>query len=157
VTLTGTERPGWMASSPASAQLRLTGSQFPALPLDLRLNSALNIALGADGGPVMKHQQEETPVRAQHGGQHDSNLGFLRDIELGVTLRFGKRHALLRDILEIVPGSVVELEQQVQEPVELLVGKRVIARGEVVVVGGNYGLRITEVISAVDRIDSLRN
>jgi flagellar motor switch protein FliN/FliY len=158
VTLIGADRPTWLAASPAGVQLKLTSSQFPALSLNLQLNSALKSVLAGEA-PVPKAKDEEAPVRhgAQQGGLQDSSLDFLRDIELGVTLRFGKRHVLLRDILEIVPGSVVELEQQVQEPVELLVGKRVIARGEVVVVGGNYGLRITEVISAVDRIESLRN
>jgi flagellar motor switch protein FliN/FliY len=51
---------------------------------------------------------------------------------------------------------VVELNQYVQDPVELLVGKKVIARGEVVVVDGNYGLRVMEIISPMERIESLR-
>jgi len=157
VTLAGTERPAWLASCAAGAELNLTSPQLPTFSMCLQLSSELNRAIGASDAPTPKAKQEETSVHAQPGSPHDSNLDFLRDIELGVTLRFGKRHALLRDILEIVPGSVVELDQQVQEPVELLVGKKVIARGEVVVVGGNYGLRITEVISPVDRIESLRN
>ncbi|HEY6292738.1 MAG TPA: FliM/FliN family flagellar motor switch protein [Terriglobia bacterium] len=81
----------------------------------------------------------------------------MRDIELNVTLHFGKRNVLLSDVLEISPGAVLELDQQVQEPVELLVGKKVIARGEVVVVEGNYGLRVTEVVSPVERMELLRD
>jgi len=157
VTLVGTEQPAWLAASAAGAQLKLTSSQFPTLSVYVQLSSELSHALNSDDALAPKAKQEEAPARGQHGGQHDPNLDFLQDIELGVTLRFGKRHVLLRDIIEIVPGSVVELDQQVQEPVELLVGKKVVARGEVVVVGGNYGLRITEVISPVDRIESLRN
>ena len=153
VTLAGTERPGWLSSSPASAHLKLTSSQFPALSLHLQLSSELNTRLVSPNAPAPEGKCEE----AAGQGQREPNLDFLRDIELGVTLRFGKRQALLRDILEIVPGSVVELEQQVQEPVELLVGKKVVARGEVVVIGGNYGLRVSEVISPVDRIESLRS
>jgi flagellar motor switch protein FliN len=152
VTLVGTERPAWLSSAPAGAQLKLTTSQFPALPLYLQLSSELHSSLvGPDARAAVGTHEE-----ASGHAQREPNFDFLRDIELGVTLRFGKRQALLRDILEIVPGSVVELEQQVQEPVELLVGKRVIARGEVVVVGGNYGLRVTEVISPVERVESLR-
>ena len=153
VTLASTERPAWLSSSPAGAHLKLTSSQFPALSLYLQLSPELNASLVCPDARAAEGKREE----ASGHGQREPNFDFLRDIELGVTLRFGKRHALLRDILEIVPGSVVELEQQVQEPVELLVGKKVIARGEVVVVGGNYGLRISEVISPVDRIESLRN
>lgn len=78
------------------------------------------------------------------------------DVELDVTLRFGERQMVLHDILDLSAGSVVELNQNVQEPVELLVGKKVIARGEVVVVNGSYGLRVTEIVSPMERIESLR-
>jgi flagellar motor switch protein FliN len=69
------------------------------------------------------------------------------DAELDVTLRFGKRSMLLREVMELDAGSVVELDRQVQEPVDLLLAGRLIARGEVVVVNGNYGLRVLEVVS----------
>ena len=78
------------------------------------------------------------------------------DVELDVTLRFGERQMALRDILDLSAGSVVELNQYVQDPVELLVGKKVIARGEVVVVDGSYGLRVMEIVSPMERIESLR-
>ena len=66
----------------------------------------------------------------------DPKLELLMDVELDVTLRFGERQMALRDILDLSAGSVVELNQYVRDPVELLVGKKVIARGEVVVVEG---------------------
>ena len=62
---------------------------------------------------------------------------------------------LLREILELSPGAVVELDRQIQEPAELLVASKIIARGEVVVVDGNYGLRVTEIMSSRQRIASL--
>jgi flagellar motor switch protein FliN/FliY len=74
---------------------------------------------------------------------------------LQVTLRFGERQLLLRDVLELSPGSVVELDRHVKEPAELLVTGRVVARGEVVIVDGNYGLRITEVAPASTRAEVL--
>lgn len=86
----------------------------------------------------------------------DPKLELLMDVELDVTLRFGERQMPLRDILDLSAGSVVELNQHVQDPVELLVGKKVIARGEVVVVDGNYGLRVMEISSPLERIESLR-
>jgi flagellar motor switch protein FliN/FliY len=78
------------------------------------------------------------------------------DVELAVTLRFGERQMALHDILDLSAGSVVELNQHVHDPVELLVGKKVIARGEVVVVDGAYGLRVMEIVSPMERIESLR-
>jgi len=86
----------------------------------------------------------------------DPKLDLLMDVELEVTLRFGERQMALRDILDLSAGSVVELNQNVQDPVELLVGRKVIARGEVVVVDGNYGLRVSQIISPMERIESLR-
>ncbi len=83
------------------------------------------------------------------------NLGLLMDVELGVMLQFGCRQATLREVLELSVGAVLELDREIQEPVELLLNRRVIARGEVVVIDGNYGLRVTEVASAQQRIDSL--
>ena len=68
------------------------------------------------------------------------------DVPLSVTLRFGQRAMRLRDVLELSTGSLVELDREVEEPVDLVLGDRVIARGEVVIVDGNYGLRVQEII-----------
>jgi flagellar motor switch protein FliN/FliY len=73
------------------------------------------------------------------------NLDLVLDVELNVTLRFGQRKLTLREVLELTSGSVIELDRQVEEPVELLLDGKVIARGEAVVIDGNYGLRVTEV------------
>jgi flagellar motor switch protein FliN/FliY len=73
------------------------------------------------------------------------NLQLVMDVELNVTLRFGQRQLALREVLELTSGSVIELDRQVEEPVELLLEGKVIARGEAVVIDGNYGLRVTEV------------
>jgi flagellar motor switch protein FliN len=88
-------------------------------------------------------------------GSAPSNLDLLLDVELEASLRFGQREMLLRDILELHPGSVVELDRRVQEPAELIVSGRVIAHGEVVIVDGNYGLRITNIAQPGQRLQSL--
>jgi flagellar motor switch protein FliN/FliY len=67
------------------------------------------------------------------------------DVQLAMTMRFGSRRMLLREILDLNPGSVIELDRRVQEPVDLLLDGRLVARGEVVVIDGNYGLRVTDV------------
>jgi flagellar motor switch protein FliN/FliY len=77
------------------------------------------------------------------------NLNLVMDVELNVTLRFGQRQLTLREVLELTSGSVVELDRQVEEPVELLLDGKVIAWGEAVVIDGNYGLRVTEVSEPV--------
>lgn len=89
--------------------------------------------------------------RAQSGG----NLDLLLDVQLGIRLRFGSRPMRLREILELQPGSVVELDRQVQDPVDLLVDAKLIGRGEVVVIDNHYGLRVGEVVTPRQRVESL--
>ena len=71
------------------------------------------------------------------------------DVPLLVTLRFGQQRLTLREVLALGTGSLVPLDRQVEEPVDLVLGERLLARGEVVIVDGNYGLRITEVMEGV--------
>jgi flagellar motor switch protein FliN/FliY len=80
------------------------------------------------------------------------NLDLVMDVELSVTLRFGQRQLTLREVMDLTSGSVVELDRQVEEPVELLLNGTVIARGEAVVIDGNYGLRVTEVSQHVSTL-----
>lgn len=73
-------------------------------------------------------------------------LGRVIDVPLNVTLRFGERRMRLREVLDLSAGALVELDRQVEDPVDLILDERVIARGEVVIVDGNYGLRVTEIV-----------
>ena len=83
-------------------------------------------------------------------------IGLLNDIELEATLQFGSREMQLREVLQLGPGDVVELDRHVSEPVDLVVGDRIVARGEVVVSSGNFALRITEVATPQLRLESIR-
>jgi flagellar motor switch protein FliN/FliY len=83
------------------------------------------------------------------------NLDVILDIELPLTVRFGRAEMTLQALTQVGPGSVIDLDRSPDEPVEVLINEKVIARGEVVVVAGNYGVRVTEVTSAADRIRSL--
>jgi flagellar motor switch protein FliN/FliY len=73
-------------------------------------------------------------------------LELLSDVELGVTVELGRTRMLLRDILQLAPGSVIELDRAAGGPVDLLVNNTLIARGEVVVIDEEFGIRITEVV-----------
>lgn len=86
----------------------------------------------------------------------EAGMSLLFDIELEATLQFGSREMPLREILELGPGDVVELDRHVSEPVDLVVGDRIVARGEVVVASGNFALRITEVATPQLRLESIR-
>jgi flagellar motor switch protein FliN/FliY len=108
--------------------------------VQLRFSNELLAALPA---PVETQPQPvEVPLVV------DSNLDLLLGVDLSLTLRFGQRTLTLREILDLASGSVIELDRRVQEPADLLLGDKLIARGEVVIVDSNYGLRITEVCDA---------
>lgn len=83
-------------------------------------------------------------------------MALLSDIELDATLQFGSRQMALREVLELGPGDVVELDRHVSEPVDLVVADRIVARGEVVIVSGNFALRVTEVATPQLRLESIR-
>ncbi len=84
------------------------------------------------------------------------NFDLLLEVELEASVRFGSREMELRELLELGPGDVVELDRHVADPVDLIVGDRIVARGEVVLVNGNFGLRVTDVAEPVRRLESIR-
>jgi flagellar motor switch protein FliN len=83
-------------------------------------------------------------------------LELLLDVELETSLRFGAREMALSEILDLGPGDVVELDRHVADPVDLIVGDKIVARGEVVLVNGNFGLRVSEVAAPKKRLESIR-
>lgn len=83
------------------------------------------------------------------------NIDLILDVELDVAVSFGEAQMPLRDVLKLGVGSVIELEKGVNDPVTILVNEKPIARGEVVMVDGNYGVKVLEVESTADRIRSL--
>lgn len=83
------------------------------------------------------------------------NLDLLLDVEMPVSVSFGRAQLPLKHLIKLTTGSIVELGRSVSEPVDVIVNDTVIARGEVVVVGGNFGVRITEILSKQDRLRTL--
>ncbi len=84
------------------------------------------------------------------------NLNMLLDIPLQVTVELGRTKRSVKDILELASGSIIELDKLAGEPVDILVNSRLIARGEVVVIDENFGVRITDILSKADRINNLK-
>ena len=84
------------------------------------------------------------------------SLDFILDIPLKLSVELGRTRLAIREILQLSQGSVVELSKFAGEPLEVLVNDRLIARGEVVVVNEKFGIRLTDIISPVERIEQLR-
>jgi flagellar motor switch protein FliN len=103
-------------------------------------------------------EQATAPGNPAAGGQGTAgnwNIDLLLDVELPISVSFGHSEMLLKDILKLGAGSVIELDKAVNDPVSIIVNQKPIAKGEVVMVDGNYGVRILEVESTADRIRSL--
>jgi flagellar motor switch protein FliN len=125
-------------------------ADISAEPCTLRLGAAtLRLGLGEDST-----RPGEAPPAGFAAAQ--SNFDLLLEVALDATLRFGSRPLELRELLELGPGDVVELDRHLTDPVDLIVGDKIVARGEVVLVNGNFGLRVIEVAEPMRRLESIR-
>lgn len=84
------------------------------------------------------------------------NLDFILDIPLNVSVELGRSQVVVKDLMQLGQGSVLELDKLAGEPLEVLVNGKLIARGEVVVVNERYGIRLTDIISPLERIETLK-
>lgn len=108
----------------------------------------------------LKELLQDTPSHKRQPGaspRDDSGRGleFLYDVPLQVSVEVGRSKILLRDLLKMGEGYVIELDKLAGEPLDLYVNSRLIARGEAVMVGDKFGIRLTDVVSTVDRVENL--
>jgi flagellar motor switch protein FliN/FliY len=138
--------PSWPASSTLWIQ---AGNAAPEpLAIEVSLSAALVAALRVETPATENCAAAPALAAGKNKPDGQPSLDLLMSVDLAVTLRFGSRRLLLREVLELDPGTVVELDRQVNEPIDLLLDGRTVARGEIVLVNGNYGLRVTEVAAA---------
>ncbi|HSF11276.1 MAG TPA: flagellar motor switch protein FliN [Nitrospirales bacterium] len=102
---------------------------------------------------VAASKSSQTP---QLNTSHDQNLNRILDIPLVLSAQLGNTRMLIKDLLQLGPGSIVELDKLAGEPLEVLVNERLVARGEVVMVNEKFGIRLTDVISPTERVNKLR-
>lgn len=84
------------------------------------------------------------------------NINMILDVRLSVRVRIGQKRMLLKDVISMDIGSVIELDQLANDPLDILVDDKVVARGEVVIVDGNFGIQITDIGSRKERLEKLR-
>ncbi len=112
-----------------------------------------------------KEKEETTEGAAEEVKTHDAslenieirNISMLLDVKLNVKVRIGQKKMILKDVVSMDIGSVVELDQLVNDPLEILVDDKVIAKGEVVIVDGNFGIQITDIGTKKERLEQLKN
>ena len=125
------------------------------------IDSEVNGALGGKKAPVAStpsgnifDEPSEPAVKLEEGEM--KNIGLIMDVKLPVRVRIGKKKMLLKDVLSMDIGSVIELNQLANDPLDILVDDHVIAQGEVVIVDGNFGVQITSIGTKRDRLNKLK-
>ncbi|HVY93321.1 MAG TPA: flagellar motor switch protein FliN [Bryobacteraceae bacterium] len=142
---------------PAGCEIfvRRTGKQLPPLVFLVNREMLDVISIPTPAAPV---EDERTSVTSTAEPEPElstraaSTLDLLMDVEMPVSVSFGRTRVRVQEILKLITGSIVELDRSITEPVEVIVNNCVVARGEVVVIEGNYGVRITEVMSRSERL-----
>ena len=126
----------------------------------LGMTGGSSSGMGGGGGRGI-HDVPVRPAQFQQFGdandrQPGPNIDLILDVNLRVTVELGRTQMSIREILDLGPGAVLELDKLAGEPVDILVNDKPIAKGEVVVVDENFGVRVTDIISAARRVASLR-
>lgn len=126
------------------------------------IDPAVNGALGGKKAPaantptgsIFDEPSSEPSVKLEEGEM--KNISLIMDVKLPVRVRIGKKKMLLKDVLSMDIGSVIELNQLANDPLDILVDDHVIAQGEVVIVDGNFGVQITSIGTKRDRLNKLK-
>jgi len=104
-------------------------------------------------------EEQEGDTNEEEGGKADegkeANLDLILDIPLSVTVELGRSKMLINDLLQLGQGSVIELTKLVGDPLEVMVNDKLVARGEVVVVNEKFGVRLTDIVTPMERVKSL--
>jgi len=140
-------------NAPPAAAFQLPAEQF-APPMGQPGPNTYGQAMGRNVNvqPVQFANFNQAPFHQPD----DTNLNLLLDIPLKVTVELGRTQKQIKDILELSQGSIIELDKLAGEPVDILVNNKLIAKGEVVVIDENFGVRVTDIVSQWDRIQKLQ-
>lgn len=102
-----------------------------------------------------RFEPEAMQASAAAGANADVNLELVLDVQVSLSLRVGQTNISIRDLVSLAEGSVVALDRAASEPLDVLVNGTLVAHGEIVVVDGQFGVRLTDVISPAERIKTL--
>lgn len=145
--------PAPAASSPQPAK---SAQPAPAAPMAAAPPQAQDQAASRPAQDVTVQPVQFAPLISGMAAQVTTNIDFIADVPLQITVELGRTRKLIREILELVPGSVVELDKLAGEPVDILVNGRLIAKGEVVVIDENFGVRVTDIIQPHERMKNIQ-
>ncbi len=102
-----------------------------------------------------QEQAPDAPEAAEAVDEGDREIDFILDIPLELSVELGKTKMIVNDLLQLGQGSIVELDKLAGEPLEIYINQKLVARGEVVVVNEKFGVRLTDIVSPMERVKSL--
>jgi flagellar motor switch protein FliN len=147
--------PSWSSDAIVCFQTGNEAEAGASISVEIQISPALAAELQSRAKPAAAAQvSAQSSPASSSGPPPSSSYRRLMDVGLDVKLRFGTRRMLLRDVLALSAGVVVELDNALHSPVDLLLDGRLIAQGEVVIVDGKYGLRITDVVDPAPALGS---
>ena len=118
--------------------------------------SVMRIDMGFGGQGAPNVQAVQFPALGNSvPGSDQGNIGLLMDVYMEMTVELGRTKKLIRDILGMGEGTIIELDKLAGEPVDILVNHKLIAKGEVVVIDENFGVRVTEIVDPMDRVSDM--
>lgn len=138
------------------------GIQSTSDNLAFGIDASLNAALSGEAGVAeivaeeVSAPQSNQAVQSFLTNEEMKNIELIKDVKLPIRVRIGSKRMLLKDVLSMDIGSVIELDQLANDPLEILVGDKPIAQGEVVIIDGNFGVQISEIGSKRERLEKLR-
>lgn len=124
-----------------------------AVPTSAPLNSSYRTEVNT---PVMVQPAQFGPISNGKVGKETGNIGLILDVPLQVTVELGGTRMKIKDILDLGIGSIIELDKLAGDPVDVYVNGKMIAKGEVVVIDENFGIKITDIISPIERANTLQ-
>lgn len=119
-----------------------------AIVVDYSLSKILN--------PNQEKSKKQDQGKTHLSNEEMKNIGLIMDVRLPIRVRIGSKKMLLKDVLSMDIGSVIELNQLANDPLEILIGDKAVALGEVVIIDGNFGVQITQIGSKKERLEQLR-
>ncbi len=143
------------AGAPAQEQAPAPATGAAA-PSGAAASAGAAASTGASSGAVTMAPATFAPLAPMPNEPEAANIGLIMDVPLHVTVELGRRRMLVREVLELGKGSLIELDKLAGEPVDVLVNGKLIAKGEVVVIDENFGVKVTTIITPAERLQNLQ-
>jgi len=133
------------------------GMQMPGMPMGMNMGGMGMPGMGMPNlGPTNVQAVQFPNLNQPRLGAHEAgNIGLIMDVSMEMTVELGRTRKLIKEILGMGEGTIIELDKLAGEPVDILVNHKLIAKGEVVVIDENFGVRVTEIVSPMERINDM--